>query len=293
MSEKLNEKQIAEVLSFMQALQEFTEEYTPEPVVYRPEVSHNLPEDRPALLVFSSDVHFGSIYTDYQKLSEIWNAVMTTDDVYLIINGDFIDNFETPVPKLLLAGINSQLIPPSRQRYFYEKYLDTLSSQGKILAMVFGNHEEFSNLELFRNISLKVPVSANRMELNLNFGNYEVCIALIHKSRFNSYLNPTHSSQRELMLNHPYADIVCTSHTHLPSLMVYPYPKKGEGLTPRILIKTGTLKNSDSYTFKYFNPHQVSHISTPAVLILPQEKKLIPFMNFEDGLRILKMIKGS
>lgn len=287
----VEDKKISEVFSFMQAFQEFLQEYAEEPVVFTPEAQVSLPL-RPCLVIFSSDVHFGSIYTNYKKLAEIWQAVVDTEGVYLVVNGDFIDNFEVPVPKLLLAGINSQLISPQRQRYFYEQYLKALIEKGKLLGMVLGNHEEFSSVELFKEVSQKVPVAPNRIELTLSFENgFEVVMALIHKSRFNSFLNPTHSSLRELYLNHPYADIIVTSHTHLPSLMLYPYPKHRQGLTERVLIKTGSLKDLEPYTHKYFNPHRVSHISTPAVIIDPQKKRLLPFSRFEDALEVFKTIK--
>ncbi len=287
----MEDKKIAEVFSFMQALQEFLQEHVEEPVVLSSEAEAFLPE-KPCLVIFSSDIHFGSIYTNYKKLAEIWQAVVDTEGVYLVVNGDFIDNFEVPVPKLLLAGINSQLISPQRQRHFYEQYLKALISRNKILAMVLGNHEEFSSIDLFKEVSQKVPVAPNRIELTLSFENgFEVVMALIHKSRFNSFLNPTHSSLRELHLNHPYADIIVTSHTHLPSLMLYPYPKYKQGLTERILIKTGSLKDLDPYTFKYFNPHRVSHISSPAVIIDPQRKKLLPFSRFEDALEVFSLFK--
>ena len=288
-----NEKseKITKVEEFLQSVEliQQTIQNLSEPQPFKDVADVIIETDKPICVVFSSDVHFGSIFTDYKMLTEIWKTVLTTPNVYLMVNGDFIDNFELPVPKLLLAGINSQLIAPALQRKFYIQYLESLVEQNKIIAMTLGNHEEFSSLEAFNQISQKVNVGLNRMLVNLLVGDEEYKIALVHKSRFNSSINPTHSSLRELHLNYPYADVIVTSHTHTPSLQILNYPKSEKGLQNVYLIKTGSLKDKDTYTYKFYNPYSVSDISTPAILFFPDRKKMIGLPDFRDAIKILKV----
>lgn len=278
-----NETFVFEMIDLLEFSSETMQELTGEE---KPKFSHefNIESNKPIVVIFSSDVHFGSIYTDLSKLRSILEFVFDHPSVYLAVNGDYIDNFELPVPKLLLAGINSQIIPPAKQRMWYEALIDELSEKRKLVGVTVGNHDEFYSNDFIRIIMSKnISVSQNRMLLNLKIGNIAYQIGMVHKSRFNSIINPAHSSLRELQLNFPTADVIVTSHTHLPAMAILPYPN-GEKITERILIKTGTLKNQDPYTFKFFNPYPVSHISTPAVVFYPNERRMIPFFKFEDAI---------
>lgn len=231
--------------------------------------------DKKAAILFLSDVHLGSIYTDYEALRDMWQWILQTENLYIIIVGDFIDNFAAPVPKLLLAGSETQIISPEVQRQLYKTYLLALQERGKILGAVLGNHEGFAAIDLWFDGSLKFPVEKNRLYLWLKIGEQEYRVALIHKSRFNSVINPSHSSLRELHLNYPDADIVCTSHTHSPSVTKLQYPRDGQ-LLERILIKTGTLKN-DPYSAQFFSPAGIAdpESAMPCVVLHPHKRRML------------------
>jgi predicted phosphodiesterase len=238
------------------------------------------------MIIFSSDVHFGSIYTDYQKLLKIWKTVLERDHIYLAVVGDFIDNFELPVPRLLQSIVNTQIITPALQRDYYVKFLNALIERNKLIACVLGNHENFTPsypyVQLLR--EKNIPLAKNRLYLRLKINEQEYRIAFIHRSRFNSHLNPVHSSIMELRSLYPDADIVVTSHTHLPGMMVFPYPRDGR-YTERILIRTGSLK-ADPFQMERYSPYSVSQISTPAIIFAPRSKKMIPFFSFENALEL-------
>lgn len=237
------------------------------------------------LVLFVSDIHLGSIYTDYSKVLKFWNFILQKENIYLILNGDFIDNFDVPSTKHLIAGVNSQLLTPELQRELLIKFISALVAKKKLLACVLGNHESFSHQYPYFRIIQNVPLSSNRMLLNLKVAYQTYKIALIHKSRFNSILNPLHSSYRELTTLYPDADIVVTSHTHLPAFSVLPYPANGKYLE-RVLIKTGTLK-VDSYTTSNFAHPSPTESAIPCVVLNPLARKITPFMNYEDAYRFL------
>ncbi len=288
MSDKLNK--VFEILDYA----EFLTETERELFDCQPEFEHyktlDIQTEKPIAIIFSSDTHFGSIHTNVAEIKNVLNTILENDNVFLAVNDDFIDNFETPVPKLLLAGINSQILSPAKQREFYKNFIELLGENKKLLAVVIGNHEEFSgqNPYIQTLFQYQVPLGINRLLLNLKLNNeVEYKIAMVHKSRFNSILNPVHSSHRELTLYYPTADVVCTSHTHFPAIYTFPYPKDDE-LFDRILIKTGTFKDKDAYTFKYFNPYKVSHMSTPAVVLYPNQRKMIGFFRYQDAVEFVR-----
>jgi len=273
---------VSEINNIFKKLTEFQElykEYTPRNVFEIDMKTYN-----PIVIIFSSDIHFGSIYTDYTKIINLWKDIVNRNRLYLIVVGDFIDNFDLLSIKHLQAGINSQLITPQLQRDIFVQYIQTLADLNKIIACVLGNHEVYSKKYPYYSFLKNVPVYSNRMLLKINVGSESYKIALIHQSKFNSSINPAYSNLMELMNNYPDADVVVTSHTHNPIITIYPYPSEGL-LKERILIKTGTLKK-DPYQISNFNEPNTDH-AIPAVVFSPLKRKLIPFLDYEDAIKFM------
>lgn len=249
----------------------------PEPVTRR-----TIETDKPIALLLASDIHFGSVYTDYQKLKEIWDWVIETEGIYICVVGDFIDNFDAPVPKLLMAGINSQLLPPDAQRLIYKTYLKVLQERGKIVSMVLGNHEAFSSFDLWFEGDLNFPIHPNRQYLWLTVGEQLYKIALIHKSRYNSFLNPNHSNLREMNINYPEADVIVTSHTHMAATQIIQQARDGI-MTERLFIKTGSLKH-DPYAYQFFCPSAPNSDLGITMVTLSPNKRSMRQMPFYDAI---------
>lgn len=270
---------IKEKLQRLEKMRDLYTEYLPRHVFeHKIDVYHDI------IVLFISDWHLGSIYTSYQKASEIWDAILSNDRVYVVVDGDMIDNFEVASTKLLQAGISSQLITPALQREILMECLSVLKEKGKLLAVVLGNHESFTQQYPFSAIS-GIPVALNRMFLKLKIGFTEYKIAVVHKSRYNSTLNPLHSSQRELTVLYPDADVVVSAHTHLPVVATYPYPYEGR-YVDRVLIKLGTIK-SDEYTTAYFS-HVLDFDISPSIIFGYLDRKMTVFTKIEDAIRFLK-----
>lgn len=201
-------------------------------------------------IMIVSDVHLGSKFTDYKLLKSLYTD-LKNNDFKVLLNGDLIDNYP-PNGRLAKVGVDEQIIPPSMQRELYQKLLEDLAANQKLIAINIGNHEEFSDLDFLGNFKRKypeIPLFLNRGRLFLLVGNgrkYE--IALVHKSRFNSFLNPTHSAIRELTLTFPGADAIITSHTHIAAYQLHPY--NGRQIH---LIKTPSFKQGDPFAVRYYD----------------------------------------
>lgn len=246
--------------------------------------SIEITEYKHVMIMFVADLHIGSIYTNYQKVIEFWKFILEKDNVYVILNGDLIDNFDLPLTRYI-SGINSQVITPELQRELFLKFLNALIAKKKLLACVLGNHEAFSPQFPYFKLIQNIPVSPNRMLLNLKVSFQRYKIALVHKSRFNSILNPLHSNWRELTTMYPDADIIVTSHTHLPAFSVIPYPDNGKYIE-RVLIKTGTLK-IDPYTTSFFSHPPDLNLAIPSVVLSPIGREITPFLNYRDAYRFM------
>jgi hypothetical protein len=118
-------------------------------------------------------------------------------------------------------------------------------------------------------------------------GEAEYEMLLFHKSRFRSFLTPTHGARRELMLSLPSADIVAGGHDHQPGLEVFWYNMLKDS-HPTILVKVGTYSDS-VYGWRYF--HNGGFPINPAVVLYPKQRKMLPFVSPMDAIEFVEAIK--
>ena len=249
--------------------------------------------DIPAVILCIGDLHLGSKYTNYKALKEFIDFVKAETNVYVIINGDVIDNFDSGSGKLQKVGLDSQLASPSEQREIYRLLINELRE--KIIAINLGNHEGFSATDAFLNAAneSKVALGLNRIVINLKFkdmwveddkivrSEYRLKIAAIHKARFNSHLNPNHGNLRELHSHYPDADVIVTSHTHTPAIQVRTYPQN-ENLKKLIFIQTGTFKSCDDHSYKYFSPYESSMFAVQGLIVYPKKRITLPLYSLDE-----------
>lgn len=281
-----------DAFAFLELNQEFTERFrrTTQTVIEKEIWEYT---GLPTVVLCIGDLHLGSKFANYKAVKEFIAFIKGESNVYVIINGDIVDNFDSGSGKLQKVGLDSQLVSPSEQREIYRLLIEEL--RGKILAVNLGNHEEFSNTDTFINWSHanKIPLGLNRIRLNLTFKHlwavdddllrceYTVKLAAIHKARFNSSLNPNHAAQRELHFHYPEADVIITSHTHTPAIQVRTYPQN-DTLKKVIYIQTGTFKSCDAHSYKYFSPHESSAFAVQGLIVYPREKITLPVYSLDE-----------
>lgn len=234
-------------------------------------LNYVIEENKPVVVVFFSDWHLGSIWTNYSNIVDVWIKTMEHSEVYVVFAGDIVDNFEN---LLFFQTVNSQIITPEKQKEILIKMFKILAYKKRLLVAVLGNHERY--IKDFDEMLQSVPIAVNRIYFKIRVFLQEYKIAVVHKSKFSSNSYPIHSAFRELMMTYPGADIVVTAHTHVPGLCVCYYPQ-GE----KILVKTGTFKNG---LYENSFPEGLS----PCVILYPVEKKVVPFMRLKDAIKTIK-----
>ncbi len=255
------------------------------------EANVEIATDKPVTIIFTGDWHLGAGRTNYQAWLEDMQYVIDTDGVYMIDVGDDRENirrFRT------LAAVFGQVLKPAEQAVLMRGIVDELTSKNKLLAKVGGNHDiEFDERAGFATVvqmyvyeKMKAPLFQNRGVLHLKVGNAKYDILLFHKSRFRSFLTPTHGARRELMLSYPLADIVAGGHDHQPGIEVFWYNMLADAM-PTTLIKVGTYSDS-VYGWRYF--HNGGFPINPSVVLHPKERKVIPFANPHDAVTYMRAI---
>lgn len=258
------------------------------------EASVELNCEYPPVIVFSGDWHLGAGRTDYTQWLDDIEFVMQTQCVFLVDVGDDRENirrFKT------LSAVFAQTLSPTEQATLVKGIVDELTDKNKLLAKVGGNHDiEFDERAGFAELvqayvyrNMNAPLFANRGIVHLSVGDVTYDMLLFHKSRFRSFLTPTHGARRELMLAYPQADIVAGGHDHQPGIEVFWYNMLADS-QPSVLIKVGTYSDS-VYGWRYF--HNGGFPINPAVVLLTKERKVIPFADPRDAVTFARALGGS
>ena len=196
----------------------------------------------PFMLLPLSDLHIGASGVGYQALQRHL-TFLKENPVYTILVGDLADNF-SPIkhPQAMKEDVVSPTDQWTVARSFFREYED------KILAVVAGNHDEFSNtagIDIYRWLSedLNIPLLKGGGLLRLNIDDKEFKVRLWHRiARLNSQFNYTHAGKQALRLSGDDSDAIITGDKHLGGIeQTYIGDKK------RTIVQLGTFKVEDSF----------------------------------------------
>lgn len=238
--------------------------------------------DKPIAVCDSADWHIGMSGTDYTRLySDIQTIAGYEDRLRLLLGGDNLHNI---IQQSKMGSSHNQM-PISLQKATYFMILDQLAAQ--VLAMGTGNHDYWSALQdgedWNREVAsrLKLVYMKHRAVIHLTVGSMRYDILWMHKGRFNSADNITNSAKQYQRKFYPDARIVITEHTHRASCENYEYNLKHcVAMIPGSYAVRDDRAESEGYA--PVEPH------SPAVVLFPNEDKIIGFLDFTDALDYIK-----
>jgi len=252
---------------------------------HQDEVTIRIDTDEPIVVVFLSDLHIGAISGYYKELRETIDILSKTDNCYIISCGDTVDNY---LPTFHSTGQFGVVCPPEIQKALIEYLFKKL--YGKLIALVQGCHDEASH---YADDFDWTKHLAKRLECaNLGFGGmvhlyvgkqvYHIMAR--HKYRFNSSFNVTHTVKRMREQIGDF-DIGVVAHHHKASIE----QTEVAGLL-RLFIRPGSFKGPDRYTRQRgFTVDSKCYM--PAVILYPNERKMLPFLHLRDALLVLDSLK--
>ncbi len=253
---------------------------------HQDDVSIELKEEKPVILSFLADMHIGAISGKYKELRQRVDLLSETEHCYVISCGDTIDNY---LPGFHPQGLFGVLCPPEVQKKLAEYILEKLD--GKVLAMIQGTHEESSHntddFDWTKYLTEKFSCA------NLGFGGfihiklgnqtYDICAR--HQYRFNSSMNLTHSVKRMREQLGEF-DIGVIAHNHQAAIEEVAIANK-----TITFIRPGSFKGSDRYARML--GFADSGAQVPSVIIFPDKRRIIPFINLDDAIMVLKNLGVS
>ncbi len=248
----------------------------------------SIKSDKPIIIQFLGDLHFGSEGADYKVLEEVTKRIQEVENLYVVLLGDVVDNFFNGFRSA--TAVFGQIMSPEEQVYFVESWLKDI--EPKLIAATWGNHDAWYELGGHGYNPIKVIQAKHcpyfdgigRIFLSVNDIKYKMCVS--HFFKGHSQWNPVHSMIRFSALqgggdNSGLADIYAQGHIHEPAL--HQQYMHGE---IRTYLRCGSLKNDDGYAKRYFSPWKIK-IDFPSVVLFNESKHVVPFLTGEDALMSL------
>jgi len=175
--------------------------------------------------------------------------------------------------------------PISVQKALY--YLTLKKLKEAIDTLRTGNHNYWSALaegedwdaEIARKI--KLLYMKHFGVVNYKVGDFVYPWLMLHKGRFNSSFNLTHTCKQYQRMYFPKARVVVTEHHHTAAIEQYRYDEK-----ECVAIRPGTYAVWDDYAQQ--NGYFGSHVANPTVVMFPKEDKIIGFKDMRDAVVYLK-----
>jgi hypothetical protein len=238
-------------------------------------------------VVFLGDLHIGSVYLDYDALKKDIADLSVAENISIVLCGDLYDNFVHPN---IIGASFGEIIQPRWQK---ELVCDVVRKLGnKITGIIIGTHEQLSiDMDDFNMGEYLAQHIAHRAYLgyggfiDLHVGSQVYRILARHSFRFESSLNPCNAVRRMFSEIGEY-DCAVLAHKHQ-----YNCEWGILGGKPRIFIRTGTFKIKDAYaeSIGFTN----STYGVPIVLFNPNERQMLAFPLFRDGIKYLSFLRNE
>jgi len=170
-------------------------------------------------LVNVCDIHYGSMYVDYDFLKHCLETIEYTPNMYGIFTWNLLD---AAIPGQFPDGLLWNGMTAQNQVYTFKEELKRLHSKGKIIAAIgeAACHEGWGTKkmgwmiyrELFEGMD-DIPLLTNGGVLDIQVGGQVYRAGLFHKTRYWSTLNKTHGGER-IMDRIADCELAFTSHMH-------------------------------------------------------------------------------
>lgn len=245
------------------------------------EITIEVKTDEPIVRAVLADPHLGMFGVD---LIAFKNDVYYIRDEPLIkvnIGGDFYHNIIQPSK----IGSGHNQAPISVQKGLtvltHEMLKDSIDT------VRTGNHNYWNTLltgedwdmEITRKI--KLVYLKHYAMVYYKVGKMVYPWLMMHKSRYNSSFNWTHSCKQNQRLHFPQARVIVAEHHHIADMEQYQYDGK-----ECVAIRPGTYAVYDDYAQQ--NGYFGAHVCNPAVVMFPNEDKLVGFKDMRDAVTYVK-----
>ena len=241
------------------------------------EVTIEVKTDKPVVRAVTADWHLGMFGVD---LDAFQNDIYYIRDEPLLkvnIGGDGYHNIIQPSK----MGSGHNQTPISIQKATYVLTLKMLHNS--IDSVRTANHNYWTALMTGEDWDMEITRKIKLLYLKhygiiyYKVGNMVYPWLMLHKSRYNSSFNLTHNCKQNQRMFFPRARVVIAEHNHVAAVEQYRYDER-----ECVAIRTGTYAVYDDYAQQ--NSFFGAHVCNPAVVMFPNEDKLVAFKDMRDAI---------
>lgn len=244
------------------------------------EITIAVEDNKPIGFANWGDWHLGAKGTDHAQFRRDIEIFTNTDGLYYGGTGDYKNNVIEFRPKG--SGFD-EVARPGMQDIMA---LDAAHKTSKAaLYFVRGCHDDFDKQTSDRDFVAEMAQRAECANLwhgglvHLRVGDITYDIRTRHKYKRESGLNTTNTQRAQVETDGP-ADMIVRAHLHYPDMQHT--TKMGREM---VYLRAGTYKYRDEFGQKIGG--YTGEYGIPMVILYPDRKHMIPFRNFEDGLKAL------
>ena len=248
------------------------------------EVTIKIDTKLPIGIIETADWQLGQFGVDYSSFENDMNIIQNEPGVYVNGGGDTIYN----IIQASKMGSSHNQVPISVQKGLCVLTLKKLLK--KLLTLKTGNHEYFDAILTGEDWlgekakTLKIIYIKHGGRINYHVGDMVYSEFAIHKGRFNSSFNQTHSNKQYQRLHAPWARIITIEHLHIASVESYRYDGR-----ECVAIRPGTYAVWDDYALQ--NGFYGAHVSNPMVILFPDRDQLVAFKDMHEGIKYLRTVR--
>jgi len=249
------------------------------------EITINIETDKPIGIFYFADWQLGQFGVDYDSFRHDVKTGRDEPGLFCEVGGDGYQNIIQPSK---ISSSHNQ-IPISPQRGLFVLTLKELIHKIKVLRT--GNHNYWSTMavgedwerELARR--LKLLYMKHYGKVFWKIGGMVYPEVAMHKSRFNSSFNQTHTNKQHQRMDFPDARIIVAEDKHVADMEQYRYNDR-----ECVAIRTGTYAVYDDFAqqFGFFG----AHVCNPGVVLFPNEDKLVGFKDMHDLIVYLRAVRA-
>lgn len=237
--------------------------------------------DLPMLLAIITDAHIFGVGTDHELLQKHLDLVINQPNVRMLDCGDAVD--------MGIWGdlVFEQVLPPYMQGFTMRDLVRELGD--KMIAVLGGNHDNWMKAcgtefydAFLRDIECPIMPAGGMIHLEVGKQTYDIAAKHTHWGR--SKLNATNAPKRLIQWGYPEADCAILGHSHQASMEQFYMGGKN-----RLAVVGGNYKLNDQWSKRRGindNPER----GGLGILFYPNERKMIPFLQMEDGVEYLNTL---
>ena len=233
--------------------------------------------DRPICVLALSDTHIGSWATDHDLFERITDEIISTPGLYVALLGD-LEQMAIKASQGVLA-VSDNLLPPELQHRYIESWLAEI--EHRVLFSTWDNHavmreEAGSGFSQYANIMKRRVIWHNGIgHPNVTVGEQTYRLAVSHRFRLRTHLNPVHGGMQYIRYEAPDREISIAGDSHVPGTAHWTL-----GDAEKLSVNCGSLQLNSGYGKRFFS--LTTHPVMPAIVLHPDQHKFRALWSVAD-----------